>query len=507
MLSNSAMFVRQSLLASILLAACATAAFAAGANHEYRVEIDADMRHMWVEARFREPVDSVTAKSNDAGDFLVAAWDCGNDNPIRLRNRRMMLPVSGITCMNYTVDLEGAARHERQNRTLAAGNRVISPSLWLWRPRLTDGREIDVHFHLPDDMQVSVPWPRHESRPFDFHLGQSPESSDAPAVFGTFDYREVEVAGATLRVSVLRGANPRDRDLDADGLSAWIRATASDVSLAYGRFPHPSPQVVVIPVGDTRQSSDPVPFGRVIRDGGETIELYVDERQSLDTLLGDWTATHEFSHLMLPYVERRHRWVSEGFAQYYQNVLLSRSGAHDRQKAWQELYEGFERGRRSRPELSPNEATAGNHRESRMKTYWSGAALALMADVALREQTGGRETLDDVMGRLQACCLPSDRVWSGPELFETLDSLATKPVFMALYRRYADTAGFPDTRPLFERLGLSTAGDEVRLQRSGDLAHIRTAITQPDPAASRWRERVVADGRPLLRGPGSAGSR
>jgi hypothetical protein len=163
----------------------------------------------------------------------------------------------------------------------------------------------------------------------------------------------------------------------------------------------------------------------VIRNGGEAIELYIDERQPLGDFLRDWTATHEFSHLLLPYVEGRHRWVSEGFAQYYQNVLMARSGAYDRQKAWQELYEGFERGRLSRPELSPNEAAAGSHRESKMKVYWSGAALALMADVELRERSGGSETLDDVMARLQACCLPSDRVWSGPELFATRDSLAT----------------------------------------------------------------------------------
>jgi hypothetical protein len=141
---------------------------------------------------------------SDAGDFLIAAWDCGNDNPIRLRNRRMMLPVEGVQCMNYTVDLAKAARHERQNRTLAKDNRVISPSLWLWRPRLTDGSEIDVRFHLPENMQISVPWPQRDSGPFHFRLGESPESSHAPVVFGSFHYREVDVPGARLRVAVLR---------------------------------------------------------------------------------------------------------------------------------------------------------------------------------------------------------------------------------------------------------------------------------------------------------------
>lgn len=463
------------------------APLAAGA-HDYRIEIDADMSHMRVEARFSEPVDTVSAKSNDAGDFLIDARDCGKGNPIRLRNRRMMLPVDGVTCMHYTVDLERAALNERQNRSLSAGNRLISPSLWLWRPRLTNGVEIQLSFDLPAGMRVSLPWPRLPGEKDAYRLGRSPESSDAPALFGRFDSTTVEVPGATISVNLLQSSDVNAPRMSADAVAEWIRATATDISLAYGRFPNPSPQVVVIPVSDGRGA---VSYGRVIRDGGEAIELYIDESQPLGAFLRDRTATHEFSHLMLPYVERRHRWVSEGFAQYYQNVLMARSGAHDRQKAWQELYQGFERGRLSRPELSPNEAAAGSQRESRMKIYWSGAALALMADVELRERSGGSETLDDVMARLQACCLPSDRAWSGPELFATLDSLSAHPVFMPLYRRYADTAGFPDVRPLFERLGLSVAHDEVRIRKHGELAHIRAAITAVDSSTARWREQLA----------------
>ena len=120
---------------------------------------------------------------------------------------------------------------------------------------------------------------------------------------------------------------------------------------------NPSPPIVVIAVGDGRGNSrSVVPFGRVIRDGGETVELFVDQTQPLDALLGDWTATHEFSHMLLPYIDSRQRWMSEGFSQYYQNVLLTRSGAYDEQYAWQKLYDGLERVRNSRPELSPNEA-------------------------------------------------------------------------------------------------------------------------------------------------------
>jgi len=38
-----------------------------------------------------------------------------------------------------------------------------------------------------------------------------------------------------------------------------------------------------------------------------------------------------------------------------------------------------------------------------MKVYWSGAALALLADVELRRRSDGEQTLDDILGEFQQC--------------------------------------------------------------------------------------------------------
>jgi len=197
----------------------------------------------------------------------------------------------------------------------------------------------------------------------------------------------------------------------------------------------------------------------------------------IDEFYDDWTATHEFSHLMLPYVGGRHKWISEGFASYYQNVLMSRASRYSEQQAWQKLYDGFKRGRASQPGLSLNDAAAAGIRQARMKIYWSGAAIALLADVELRQRSGGKESLDIALDRLQRCCLPSRRQWTGPELFTKLDSLLDAPVFMPLYRRHANEAGFPDVRPALRQLGVEISGDKVRLSRTADLAHIRSAIS------------------------------
>lgn len=254
-------------------------------------------------------------------------------------------------------------------------------------------------------------------------------------------YLEAESGGTTLQI---RFAGPVEQP-KADEIVRWLQDVAADVGYVYGRFPVNRLGVVVIPhYSGSRNAGSPVPFARVTRRGGETVEIYIDPERPMSEFYADWTLTHEFSHLMLPRISWQQRWISEGFASYYQNVLMARAGHYSTRTALQKLAAGFERGRGSRPQLSPNEAAQEGIRTARYKIYWSGAAIALLADIALREQSLGKESLDVILGRFQHCCLPSRRRWSGQEFFEKLDSLAMNPVFMPLYRRYADAPGFPD---------------------------------------------------------------
>lgn len=254
-------------------------------------------------------------------------------------------------------------------------------------------------------------------------------------------YVEAESAGTTLRI---RFAGPV-AEPKADAIVRWLQDVAADVGYVYGRFPLENVDIVIIPHGSgTRSAGSPVPFARVTRRNRAAVELYIDADRPMSEFYGDWTLMHEFSHLMLPRIDWEQRWISEGFASYYQNVLMARAGHYSTHTALRKLAAGFERGRKSQPRLSPNEAAREGVRTARYKIYWSGAAIALLADVALREQSAGEESLDVILGRFQQCCLPSRRSWSGQEFFEKLDSLAMNPVFAPLYRRFANQPGFPD---------------------------------------------------------------
>ena len=285
---------------------------------------------------------------------------------------------------------------------------------------------------------------------------------------------KVDVAGATLHVEIRQPVQEKK----AREIVDWVRATANTVNLTYGRFPNPSPKVVVIPsIGGRWGGDSAVTFGRVTRWDGETIELFVNPDRPIEEFYEDWTATHEFSHLMLPLLSREYRWISEGFATYYQNVLMARAGRYTPEFAWQKLVAGFERGQDSRPDLSPNEAAREGIAGARMKIYWSGAALALLADIELRERSNGAESLDSVLDEFQACCLPSRRTWSGQRLLSQLDTFVDEPVFMPLYRQYANRQGFPEFDKALSDLGVAGHYGEIRLRDDARLAHIRQAIS------------------------------
>ena len=56
-------------------------------------------------------------------------------------------------------------------------------------------------------------------------------------------FAEEAVAGATLKIEIRQ---PVEAEKAAE-IIAWVRAAAGNVNQAYGRFPNPSPRIVVIP--------------------------------------------------------------------------------------------------------------------------------------------------------------------------------------------------------------------------------------------------------------------
>jgi len=378
------------------------------------------------------------------------------------RHGRVTVPADQPGCLTYDFEIS-AVREERRASVLRLGADLIaSPAAWLLAP--VDEVPFEVHFALPPGIQVSAPWQPLDQALLRYRVEPSPSGWQPIVAFGRFEQFPIQLPGGRLDVAVLDG-QPR---ADVDQVRVWIETAARHVTLAYGSFPVPRTQVVIVPVVGLdawggRGTGDAVPFARILRRGGSAAQFFVNQLAPLESYLTDWTATHEFSHLLLPYVHQSDAWLSEGIASYYQNVLRARAGTLTEETAWRKLHEGFARGRRDDYRDTLAESVHYRGPNMIMRMYWSGAAIALLADVELRERSGGTQSLDTVLEQLQRCCLPSSRTWSAMELFDTLDELAGGNVFNDLYRRWVDAVEFPAVGPVFARLGVDPDGPSLRL--------------------------------------------
>jgi len=353
---------------------------------------------------------------------------------------------------------------------------VLSPQLWLWYPYLGSTQQpLRLTFELPAGTAVSAPWPRTEEADASivYQLGARPYDWPARIALGPLYQEELAVTGANLQLAVLPGNPP----VDVAAISAWIREGAATVTALYGRFPVPDAQILVVPTG---RGDEPVPWGQVMRGGGDAMHLFVDQRQPMAAFRRDWTLMHELSHLLHPRIDHDAPWLNEGLASYYQNVLRARSGIVSPEQAWEELDAGFRRGMQdTRPHETLAEVGENMRRNRRfMRVYWSGAAIALLADVELRKRSGGRRSLASALQGFSECCLPSDRSWSPARFMQRLDQLAQSDVFARLYERYAQSSQFPDLQSAYDQLGLRSSPTGLNFAGGESARLLRGSIMQ-----------------------------
>jgi hypothetical protein len=333
-----------------------------------------------------------------------------------------------------------------------------------------------LRFRLPPSVVVSAPWQRRtdsDGQPV-FLTGPTPHNWSGVVVFGHFTPRDVEVPGAVLHLAVLNTPAAQQAQLEK-----WIETTARNVALLYGRFPVASLQVVVAP---TPRGRGPVPWAYVSRGGGAAVHLFINPSRPIGEFERDWSLTHEMSHLFLPYVVSRDAWLFEGVPTYLQNVLMARGGAISVEEAWQRMHAGFQRGARIAPELSLVRANERiGHNGVYLRVYWAGAAMMLVADLQLRERTGGKQSLDSALEKLSRCCAAEERRWSAQEIIARLDEVTGTTVFGDLVHAQFAIDGYPDYEAVLARAGVKLDGAQVELDASAPWAAERDALMRSAP--------------------------
>ena len=368
-----------------------TAPVAAAELARYTVTLDAALGTATVEVRPSAAVRVLASWSPEAATRLV-------QDSLRgvglLAGELRLEPAS--PSLRYAANIRPTpSRHDGLDARTDAPLTLSDPRQWLWLPAGFAGDDtLRVEFVLPPKIAVASPWPAHAMGGFMLR----PQMLDAQGLvaFGALAQRELKAGRATLRLS-LASRDP----LEVERFGAWAERVWRSTRTAVAAPPGSIEQLLVVPIGGVREA---VPWGEVRRGTGNSVLALVQRDADALALEEDWTLYHELSHLYLPFVGGD-RWLSEGFASYYQNVLRARAGVLAPEVAWQRLAEGLARGAQS---AKPGQTVEEG---GRMVTYWTGAALALEWDIALRHASGGKVSLDTALARFAAAELPAAETW------------------------------------------------------------------------------------------------
>jgi hypothetical protein len=283
---------------------------------------------------------------------------------------------------------------------------------------------------------------------------------------GALEVGVLQAGDTRLRVEIAGVEDPARLRM----LQRWIEETADAARTQSGRFPL---RDAYVRIQQTDSDDDsPVPWGQTRRRGEAGVLLYVRSDASYEQLRADWTAVHELSNLLHPYLGDSGRWLAEGLASYYQNVSRARAGMLDGEEAWRRLDAGFRRGQAASSGARLD--AMGRGRGGTMRVYWAGAAYWLEADLALRRDSG--TTLDVVLDRYTDCCLHGTDSLASQDFVSALDRVAGNDTFSVLYRRYAATRVFPSLVDAYAQLGISRHGDGLGFARTVKTTQLRDAI-------------------------------
>lgn len=391
----------------------------------------------------------------------------GSVRGIELREGSWKLPARAEdTRLRYRFLLAQAA-HESGELAVArkAGGSIESPpSTWLLRP-LDAPPGTRLRFHVtsaPGEAFVTGVFPVAGS-PDTYDLDASIPGRLPYSAFGDVRVRELDDVGVVA--AILPGGFA-----DEEAVIDWIRASARAVEGYYGRRPIRRLAVLVRPGRGSR-----VGFGTTMGGGGASIAVDVGANASGRTLRDDWVLVHEMTHVALPDLAGPQHWFEEGLATYIEPVARTQAGTLAPERLWSEWAHQM-------PQGLPAQGDQGlDHTHTWGRTYWGGAVFCLLADLEIRERSGGKKSLrDGVRGVLDA---GGDITvhWPIERVIAAADSATGVPVLRETYDRMKDAPVDVDLDLVWRRLGVVPRGRSVAFDDAAPLAAMRRTWAEPPP--------------------------
>jgi hypothetical protein len=212
--------------------------------------------------------------------------------------------------------------------------------------------------------------------------------------------------------------------------------------------------------------------GKTLGDAGGGVLFRLGPRVTEESLADDWVAVHELVHLSFPALAPVHGWFGEGLATYVEPIARARAGLVGVERIWQDMVAGMPEGL-----PAPGEQGLDGAREWG-RVYWGGALYFLLADLAIRQQSSGRSSLDTALRAIAAQSRGVEERWDLERVLDVGDRATGLRVLSDLYARHGRSSEPVDLDALWTRLGVRREGEHVRLDSAAPLAPIRRAITE-----------------------------
>jgi hypothetical protein len=386
--------------------------------------------------------------------------------PLRSGDDVVAPACAGPCTLRYRLDL-GALADAWKNPQFGGrvGDALLAPATsWLLYPSRPSDRPFELEVHAPGFVTGLAERP---SGRFGALLSDLPESPYS--AFGVTRLRRIQVPGAPGTGAdseielALVGLTPKVGDAR---LEAWAHESAEDVRAYFGSYPHARALVLALV-----EPGESIGFGTALGNGGASIMVHVGDEVDEAALSGDWILTHEMVHLSMPGLHVRHNWMEEGLATYLEPILRVRRERQPESALWREWYGSMAYGL----PLEGDAGLDGTHSWGRL--YWAGATFWLLADVAIRRESGGARSIEDCLKAVHAAGGTIAVRWGVDHFIDVCDAGAGGGVVRRLYEQQAGRAVAVDLEGLFGALGVRRARGGVTFDDQAPDARIRKAIT------------------------------